>query len=547
MSRTATFPFRYTVYAASIAGLMLTLPMSIYLKGWYFFPALFAGLSLLGTWDLLQNKRTVSRNYPILAHFRYFFESIGPEIRQYFIQSDTEERPFSREQRTIIYQRAKNILDKRPFGSQLGMYEEGFEWINHSMRPRALNDSDFRIEIGKGCAKPYEASVFNISAMSFGSLSANAILSLNEGARLGHFYHDTGEGSISRYHRKPGGDLVWEIGSGYFGCRNQDGTFSEEMFQKNACLEQVKMIEIKLSQGAKPGHGGILPGEKVTPEIAEARGVQIGEDVVSPASHSAFDTPVELMDFIERLRELSGGKPVGFKLAIGHPWEWFALVRAMLDTGKKPDFIVVDGGEGGTGAAPLEFINRLGMPMTEALVLVHNTLVSTNLREDIAIGAAGKITSAFNIARTLALGADWCNAARGYMFALGCIQALNCHTGKCPSGVATQDPRRGNKLDVQDKSHRVYNFHKNTLDALRNLLAASGLQHPSELGPEHIIRRTSKTEIHSYMDLFTFLKPGALLEGETGDRTYDLYWPEARSDSFDPPGFIRKLRETKLH
>jgi glutamate synthase domain-containing protein 2 len=414
------------------------------------------------------------------------------------------------------------------------------------MRPTDIENSDFRIEIGKHCAKPYKASVFNISAMSFGSLSPNAILSLNKGAKLGNFYHDTGEGSISRYHREPGGDLVWEIGSGYFGCRNEDGTFNEEMFRKNAALDQVKMIELKLSQGAKPGHGGILPGEKVTPEIAEARGVEVGKDVVSPASHSAFRTPIELLEFIEKLRDLSGGKPVGFKLAIGHPWEWFAIVKAMLKTGKKPDFIVVDGGEGGTGAAPLEFINRLGVPMTEALLLVHNTLVATNLREHIAIGAAGKITSAFNIARTLALGADWCNAARGYMFALGCIQALNCHTGKCPSGVATQYPRRGNKLDVQDKSQRVYNFHKNTLDALKNLLAASGLNHPSELGPEHILSRTSKTEIHSYLELFPFLEPGALLDGETGVRVYDKYWSEARSDSFDPPKFIKELRETKL-
>ena len=382
--------------------------------------------------------------------------------------------------------------------------------------------------------------------MSFGSLSANAILSLNAGAKMGNFYHDTGEGSISRYHREPGGDLVWEIGSGYFGCRNEDGTFNEERFARNATLDQVKMIEVKLSQGAKPGHGGILPGEKVTPEIAEARGVEAGKDVVSPASHSAFSTPREFLEFLEKLRELSGGKPVGFKLAIGHPWEWFAIVKAMLETGKTPDFIVVDGGEGGTGAAPLEFINRIGTPMTEALLLVHNTLVGTNLREHIAIGAAGKITSAFNIARTLALGADWCNAARGYMFSLGCIQALSCHTGKCPSGVATQDPRRSQKLDVQDKSQRVYNYHKNTLEALMNLLEASGLKHPSELGPEHIIRRTSKTETHSYMDLFPFLEPGALLEGETGERVFDTYWPNATPDSFDPPEFIRQLRETKL-
>jgi glutamate synthase domain-containing protein 2 len=548
MAKTTIIPFRYTTYIASIAGLLATIPLSMHLDGWYAVPIFFAGLTALGTWDMTQTKRTVSRNYPILAHFRYFFESIGPEIRQYFIQSDTEEHPFSREQRAIVYQRAKNVLDKRPFGSQLGMYDEGYEWINHSMRPKDIKDSNFRIVIGKRLAKPYNASVFNISAMSFGSLSANAILSLNKGAKAGQFFHDTGEGSISRYHREPGGDLVWEIGSGYFGCRHNDGTFNEDMFRENATLDQVKMIEIKLSQGAKPGHGGILPGEKVTPEIAEARGVEVGKDVVSPASHSAFSTPGELLDFIEKLRDLSGGKPVGFKLAIGQPWEWFAIAKAMLNTGKRPDFIVVDGGEGGTGAAPLEFINRLGTPMTEALLLVHNTLVGINLRGDIAIGAAGKITSAFDIARTLALGADWCNAARGYMFSLGCIQALNCHTGHCPSGVATQDPRRGNKLDVEDKSQRVSNYHKNTLEALRNLLAASGLSHPKELGPEHIIRRTSKTEIHSFLDLFAFLEPGVLLTGEeTGDRIYDTYWPEAIGESFDPPQLIKDLRKTKLH
>ena len=546
MAKTTTFPVRYSAYAISIAGLVISLPVTLWLGGWYLIPVIFAALTALGTWDLLQRSHTVSRNYPIMANFRYLFESVGPEIRQYFIQSDTEERPFSREQRTIVYQRAKQVLDKRPFGSQLSMYEEGFEWMNHSLTPTRLDNSDFRIVIGRNCAKPYSASVFNISAMSFGSLSANAILSLNAGARKGGFYHDTGEGSISRYHREPGGDLVWEIGSGYFGCRNPDGSFNPDMFRQNATLDQVKMIEVKLSQGAKPGHGGILPGEKVTREIAEARGVQMGEDCISPASHSAFSNPVELLEFLDQLRELSGGKPVGFKLAIGHPWEWFAIVKAMLATGKKPDFIVVDGGEGGTGAAPLEFINRLGMPLTEALLLVHNTLVGANLREDIAIGAAGKITSAFNIARTLALGADWCNAARGYMFALGCIQALNCHTGRCPSGVATQDPRRGNKLDVPLKSERVYNFHKNTLDALQNLLEASGLKHPSELGPEHIVRRVSKTEVHSYLDLFPFLEPGALLEGKTGLTVFDKYWDDARPDTFEPPEFILKLRETKL-
>ncbi|MEE3168542.1 MAG: FMN-binding glutamate synthase family protein [Pseudomonadota bacterium] len=546
MERTKTFPLRYTVYVLSVVGFLVSLALSVLSGASYLFPVIFGLFAALGTYDLLQRRHTVSRMYPITAHFRYMLESIGPEIRQYFIQSDTEERPFSREQRSIVYQRAKNVLDKRPFGSLLHMYEEGFEWMNHSLAPTRLTDSDFRVVIGKRCEKPYSASVFNISAMSFGSLSANAILSLNTGARMGGFYHDTGEGSISRYHREPGGDLVWEIGSGYFGCRHKDGSFNEEMFQKNATLDQVKMIELKLSQGAKPGHGGILPGAKVTREIAEARGVSVGEDCVSPASHSAFSTPLEMLEFIDRLRELSGGKPVGFKLAIGHPWEWFGIVKAMLESGRRPDFIVVDGGEGGTGAAPLEFINRLGMPMTEALLLVHNTLVGTNLREDIALGAAGKITSAFNIARTLALGADWCNAARGYMFALGCIQSLSCHTGKCPSGVATQDPRRGNKLDVQDKSVRVYNYHKSTLDALQNLLEASGLRHPSELGPEHIVRRESRAEVHSYMEIFPFLEPGALLEGETGLTIFDKYWESARADSFGPPEFIQKLRETKL-
>lgn len=546
MSKSVLPPSRYLTYILCIAVLVVSLPLAFAMPGFWVLVIIAGALTARGTHDILQRKHTVSRNYPVVAHIRYFLESFGPEIRQYFIQSDTEERPFSREQRAIVYQRAKGVLDKRPFGSQLEMYNNSFEWMNHSLKPAEIEDSNFRILIGRNCKQPYSASVFNISAMSFGSLSANAILSLNTGARLGGFYHDTGEGSISRYHRQPGGDLVWEIGSGYFGCRNPDGSFNEERFVANATLDQVKMIEVKLSQGAKPGHGGILPGTKVTPEIAEARGVPVGRDVVSPASHTEFSTPRELLEFIDRLRTLSGGKPTGFKLAIGHPWEWLAIVRAMLDTGLKPDFIVVDGGEGGTGAAPLEFINRLGMPMNEALQLVHNTLVGCNLREDIAIGAAGKITSAFNIARTLALGADWCNAARGYMFALGCIQSLSCHTGHCPSGIATQDPTRSSKLDVEDKSRRVYNFHKNTLDALANLLAAAGLNHPSQLGPEHILRRVSSTEISSYAELYHYLQPGALLKGNTGHRVFDKYWSLATSDSFDPPEFVRQLRETKL-
>jgi len=381
--------------------------------------------------------------YPVIAHFRFFFEYIRPEIRQYFIEADTDHTPFSRAQRSIIYQRAKGVVDKRPFGTQMDFYEPHYEWINHSIAPVDIASHDFRIAIGEGrVAKPYSASVFNISAMSFGALSANAILALNEGAKRGGFYHDTGEGSVSRHHRERGGDLVWQIGTGYFGCRDDDGRFNEERFVANATSGQVRMIEVKLSQGAKPGHGGVLPGAKVTPEIAEARHVPVGVDCVSPSKHSAFSTPIELLQFIERLRALSGGKPTGFKLAIGHPWEWFGIVKAMVETGITPDFVVVDGGEGGTGAAPLEFTDHVGAPLREALMLVHNSLVGVNLREKVRVGASGKIVTAFDIARTMAIGADWCNSARGFMFALGCLQAQTCHTGHCPTGVTTQDPRR---------------------------------------------------------------------------------------------------------
>lgn len=530
----------------SLLGLAVSLT-ALPWTAWAWWPITVFGLfSLVGLHDIGQRRRTVSRNYPILIHFRYFLESIGPEIRQYFIESDTDERPFSREQRALVYQRAKDVLDKKPFGTQLDVYGDGYEWINHSLMPSEVAAEDFRVDIGGSDGRPYSASVFNISAMSFGSISPNAILALNAGAARGGFYHDTGEGSISRYHREHGGDLVWEIGSGYFGCRDRDGRFDEALFAENARIDQVKMIEIKLSQGAKPGHGGVLPGEKVNAEIAAARGVPQGRDVISPATHTAFDSPIAMLRFIDRLRELSGGKPVGFKLAIGHPWEWFGIVKAMLETGSAPDFIVVDGAEGGTGAAPLEFINRVGVPLREALLLVHNTLVGVGLRERIRIGAAGKITSAFLIARTLALGADWCNAGRGFMFALGCIQARSCHNGRCPSGVATQDPARWRALDVEDKARRVYNFHRNTLRALAELIAAAGLKHPSEIGPEHIMRRLSATEVKSYDSLFPLLRPGELLEGPPGHALYRRFWPMARADSFQPPPTVAALRRTKL-
>jgi glutamate synthase domain-containing protein 2 len=375
--------------------------------------------------------------------------------------------------------------------------------------------------------------VFNISAMSFGSLSANAILALNRGAKLGGFAHDTGEGSISRHHREHGGDLIWEIGSGYFGCRNPDGSFSAERFAENACDPQVKMIEIKMSQGAKPGHGGVLPGAKVTPEIAEARGVPVGATCVSPAAHSAFSTPIELMHFITRLRELSGGKPTGFKLCIGHPWEWFAIVHAMLDTGIRPDFIVVDGAEGGTGAAPVEFTDHVGTPVQEGLLLVHNTLVGAGLRDQIRIGAAGKVTSAFDIARLMALGADWCNAARGFMMALGCIQAQTCHTGECPTGVTTQDPLRQRALVPESKAQRVHNFHRSTLHALQELVQAAGLQHPGEIRAEHIMRRVSDTEVQPLSRLIPHLESGALLgNGNKLEGVWRDYWSRSSAHSF---------------
>jgi glutamate synthase domain-containing protein 2 len=410
-----------------------------------------------------------------------------------------------------------------------------------------IESHDFRITVGgPACTRPYSASVFNISAMSFGALSANAILALNEGAKRGNFFHDTGEGSISRYHRQNGGDLVWEIGSGYFGCRDAEGKFDPDRFAENAALDQVRMIEIKLSQGAKPGHGGVLPGAKVSPEIAAARGVPVGTDCISPARHSAFATPIELLEFIARLRELSGGKPVGFKLAIGHPWEWFAIVKAMLKTGIAPDFIVVDGGEGGTGAAPLEFTDHVGAPLREGLMLVHNTLVGVNLRNQICIGASGKIVTAFDMARTIATGADWCNSARGFMFALGCLQAQTCHTGHCPTGVTTQDPVRMRALDVGDKSARVHQFHRNTLIALKEMLGAAGLNHPSELGPEHVIRRVSATEVRSLAALHHWARPGELLSGVPDHPVFKVFWDVSRADSFAAPSTTLSLRGSKM-
>jgi glutamate synthase domain-containing protein 2 len=533
-------PLRYAAWTACGAGLLLSLPSAAQGGAGLLAALVFGALMATGWHDVRQTRHSVLRNYPVIGHLRFLLEFIRPEVRQYFIESDRDQIPFSRQQRALVYQRAKGVSDKRPFGTQLDVGAQGYEWLNHSMAPTTLADADFRVLVGAApsCTQPYSASVFNISAMSFGALSANAILALNAGARAGSFAHDTGEGSISVHHRQHGGDLIWEIGSGYFGCRNDDGSFNEERFAENARDPQVKLIELKLSQGAKPGHGGVLPGSKVTPEIAAARGVPVGVDCISPSSHSAFDTPVGMLRFIERMRVLSGGKPVGFKLCIGHPWEWFAIAKAMVETDLLPDFIVIDGAEGGTGAAPLEFTDHVGAPLQEGLLLVHNTLTGLGLRHRVRLGAAGKVISAFDIARMMALGADWCNSARGFMFALGCIQAQACHTGHCPTGVTTQNPLRQRALVVPNKAERVHSFHGQTLKALRELVQAAGLRHPGEISAQHIVRRTARG-VTLLSTSLSFVKPGELLAAERGEapwpqNVFSVYWPLARSDSFQP-------------
>lgn len=497
---------------------------------------IFGGLTLLGIRDLVQKDHAVLRNYPISAHLRFLLEEIRPEMRQYFFESEKDGMPFSRDTRAVVYQRAKMVLDKRPFGTQENVYSDGYEWMQHSIAPKPRATEKFRITIGgPECKKPYSASVFNISAMSFGALSPNAVRALNAGAKKGGFAHDTGEGGVSPYHRENGGDLIWEVGSGYFGCRTRDGAFDPEAFARVATLDQIKMVELKISQGAKPGHGGVLPAAKVSEEISRIRGVAMGEDCISPAGHSAFSTPLEMMAFIGEMRRLSGGKPAGFKLCIGHRWEFLAICKAMLQTGIYPDFIVVDGNEGGTGAAPLEFMDHLGMPMREGVNFVHNALVGLNIRDRIKIGASGKIATAFDIARAMALGADWCNSARGFMFALGCIQSLSCHTDRCPTGVTTQDPSRNRALVVPHKLERVYNYHHATLHALSELIAAAGLSHPDEIRPVHFSHRLTGTEVMSFARLYPELQPGELLSGTENPRFRDA-WAMARADSFAPAG-----------
>jgi len=494
-----------------------------------------AGLLALGLRDLLQTRHAVLRNYPILGHVRYFFEMIRPEIRQYLLELDEEEVPFSRETRAIVYQRSKNVEDKRAFGTKKRVNDAGYQWITHSIRPKKIENTDFRVRVGgPDCTQPYDLSLYNISAMSFGALSANAILALSRGAKAGGFAHDTGEGGISRYHRQGGGDLIYEIGTGYFGCRDAQGNFDPQKFAEVVADPQVKMVEIKLSQGAKPGQGGVLPAAKISPEIAEARGVPMGQDCISPASHSAFSTPLEFVEFIAQLRSLAKGKPVGFKLCIGHRREFMCIVRAMLETGITPDFIVIDGKEGGTGAAPLEFANHMGMPLVEGLTFAHNTLRGVGLRERIKLGASGKLVTSFDIARVLALGADWANSARGFMFAVGCIQAQACHTNHCPTGVATQDAGRQRALNVIDKGTRVANFHRNTLKALGDMAGAAGLSHPSQFLPHHFLMREKDRDMVTGEDVFPYMPEGFLLREDDARFGYLVRWRRASSASFMP-------------
>ena len=490
-------------------------------------------LFLLGISDLLQRKKAILRNFPVLGHMRYLFLKIRPEIHQYFVENNEDGKPLSFEKRQIIYQRSMKKIDTLPFGTRVDIYRNGYEWINHSLSPANLKESDLRVTVGgKSCKQPYSASILNISAMSYGALSQNAIKALNAGAKLGNFAHNTGEGGLSPYHQVNGGDLIWQLGTAYFGTRTASGKFSESTFKQKSRLPQVKMIEIKLSQGAKPGKGGILPGKKVNKEIASIRGVKVGETVYSPAKHSTFSTPVELLQWVKKLRELSGGKPIGFKLCLGKRREFYSICKAMVKTNIKPDFITIDGGEGGTGSAPVEFSNSVGTPLTEALIEINNALIGFNLRKDIKIIASAKITTGFHIIKYLALGADMINMARGFMLSLGCIQALACNTDECPTGVATQKAHLVKGLNVTDKKMRVKNFHEEIIHSVVELLNASGIGETSGLKRWHILKRVDINKILNFSELFPYPKLGVFLKTSTTPKEFKRVLSSSQANSF---------------
>jgi len=512
----------------AIVTILLTFTISYFWKSFIWSFLLTAPLILMGIFDIIQKKHAIRNNFPVIGRLRYAFEAIRPEISQYFVETDTSGRPLNRIFRSLVYQRAKNVNDTEPFGTQMNVYRSGYEWMDHSMYAINKKITDFpKITVGgKDCKQPYKSSVLNISAMSFGSLSKNAVMAMNKGAKLGGFAQNTGEGGLSPYHLKYGGDIIWQIGTGYFGCRNDDGTFNPKTFTENANKPEVKMIEIKISQGAKPGHGGILPAVKNTPEIAKIRHIKPHIDVLSPPSHSAFKNPIEFMHFIQKLRELSNGKPIGFKLCVGKKQEFIDICKAMIKTGIKPDYIAVDGGEGGTGAAPVEFTNSIGMPLREGLVFVHDTLVGFNLKDDIKLMASGKIISGFHMARAMALGADICYSARAMMLSVGCIQALQCNNNTCPVGVATQNKSLMKGLDVNDKAQRVANFHHATVHSFLELLHAAGLEDPKDISRKHINRRISMHKIAKYSEIYPGLIKGCLLQKKTRPLEYQQYFEE---------------------
>ena len=527
--------FIYISSALIITTLLLAMFMD---RNWYVIFVIVLFLTALGYFDMIQTKHSIMRIYPVVGRLRFFMEEMRPKIYQYFIESDIDGRPINRIDRSTVYQRAKKENDTMPFGTQLDVYSEGYEWLAHSMAPKNFHKMghNLRVMMGnKDCKQPYSSSILNISAMSFGSLSRNAVEAMNAGAKLGDFAHNTGEGGLSEYHLKHGGDVIWQIGTGYFGCRAADGGFDPVQFEERATLPNVKMIEIKISQGAKPGHGGILPASKNTPEIAAARNIQPYTLVESPPSHSAFSTPLELIEFIKKLRELSGGKPVGFKLCIGHKSEFIGICKAMIETNTYPDFITVDGAEGGTGAAPQEFSNYVGAPLLDGLAFVVNILNGMDIKKHIKVFASGKVTSGFHIIRALAIGADACYSARAMMMAVGCIQALQCNTNKCPVGVATQDPQLTVGLVVEDKKTRIANFHNNTVKSVVELLGATGLDEVHNLNRSHIYRRISFSSMQTYEEIFPSVEVGAFLDEAN---LPEKYKPDFKHASAEQWGFV---------
>lgn len=492
------------IFLLAVALLIASFLLS---QSWMLYSALGLAATLFIIHDFFQSKHSLLRNFPVLGRGRYLMERLRAPLRQYFFESDLNGKPFNRRQRSIIYQRSKNVRETVAFGMQTDPYEPGYEWVSHSVYPARIKKKDLRVSIGTSqCQQPYDLSILNIGAMSYGALSKTAIRSLSEGASMAGFAMNTGEGGISPYHIRGGADLIWQIGTGYFGCRDFDGMFDPELFQKNATRPYVKMIEVKLSQGAKPGHGGLLPAIKNTPEIAAIRNVLPGTTVHSPNGHSAFGNAMEMVLFLKKLRDLSGGKPVGVKLCIGNKEEFEDICKAMANLKIHLDFISIDGAEGGTGAAPLEFTDYVGMPLFDAIAFARKMLDHYGLPTKLI--ASGKVVTAFDILRIIALGANACYSARGMMMSLGCIQALQCDSGHCPVGIATQDKRLYRGIDVTDKRVRVYNFHQNTLKAVVELMEACGFKSLDEVKAKSFHRRITRSETRSLQEIYFNDRPG---------------------------------------